>query len=88
MEDLDARGVGIHYSWLSSGTLLGNLYDRDSVQFARDGLVSLLESAASSGADSVFVMWHSMGTLLIMESIRQLSQLDRADEIKKYLRSF
>ncbi|MEO0883468.1 MAG: alpha/beta fold hydrolase [Pseudomonadota bacterium] len=83
LEDFDARGLAIHYSWPSSGRSLGYLYDRDSVQFARDGFVSLLTSVAASEADSIFVMGHSMGTLLVMESIRQLSLSQHADVLEK-----
>jgi len=80
MQDFDARGVAVHYSWPSSGRSLGYLYDRDSVQFARDGLVSVLTSVSDSGADSVFVMGHSMGTLLVMEALRQIS-LSKGTEV-------
>ncbi|MEL7041503.1 MAG: alpha/beta fold hydrolase [Pseudomonadota bacterium] len=73
LEDFEARGVAIHFSWPSSGQTLGYLYDRDSVQFARDALVDTIRKAAASGADSIFLMGHSMGTLLVMESLRQLS---------------
>ncbi|MEM7610750.1 MAG: alpha/beta fold hydrolase [Pseudomonadota bacterium] len=72
-EDFDASAVPVHFSWPSSGRKLGYLYDRDSVQFARDTLTELIALVAQSDADSVFLMGHSMGTLLVMEALRQLS---------------
>ncbi|MEM9168866.1 MAG: alpha/beta fold hydrolase [Pseudomonadota bacterium] len=83
MEDFDASGVALHFSWPSSGRSLGYLYDRDSVQFARDGLVNVLVAAGESGADTVFLMGHSMGTLLVMEALRQLNISGQTDVIEK-----
>ncbi|MEM8880330.1 MAG: alpha/beta fold hydrolase [Pseudomonadota bacterium] len=73
LEDFQAGGVGMLFSWPSSGRLLGYVYDRDSVQFARDDLADVISVAAQSNAESVFLMGHSMGTLLVMEALRQLS---------------
>ncbi|MEM9704573.1 MAG: alpha/beta fold hydrolase, partial [Pseudomonadota bacterium] len=83
IEDFDAQGVALHYSWPSSGRSVGYLYDRDSVQFARDGLVSTLSAAAASGAENIFLMGHSMGTLLVMEALRQLSIAQNSAVLEK-----
>jgi len=77
--DFEADAVPVHYSWPSEGHTLGYLYDRDSVQFSRDGFVDLLVQISESGADSIFIMGHSMGTLLVMEGLRQLSLMGRDD---------
>ncbi|MEL6868399.1 MAG: alpha/beta fold hydrolase [Pseudomonadota bacterium] len=71
--DFDSNAVPVLFSWPSSGRLLGYLYDRDSVQFARDDLAQLILLIAESDADSIFLMGHSMGTMLVMETLRQLS---------------
>ncbi len=81
--DFEIDAVPVHYSWPSQGRALGYLYDRDSVQFARDGFVDLLERIATSDADSIFVMGHSMGTLLVMEGLRTLSALGNEDVLDK-----
>lgn len=80
--DFQADAVSVHYSWPSQGKTLGYLYDRDSVQFARDGFVDLLERVAASDADSIFIMGHSMGTLLVMEGLRTLAALGRKDVLE------
>ena len=81
--DFEIDAVPVHYSWPSQGRTLGYLYDRDSVQFARDGFVDLLERISMSEAASVFVMGHSMGTLLVMEGLRTLAALGNEDVLKK-----
>ncbi|MEM9261970.1 MAG: alpha/beta fold hydrolase [Pseudomonadota bacterium] len=83
IEDFDATGVAIHYSWPSSGRSLGYLYDRDSVQFARDGLVEVLEACEAAEVDNIFLMGHSMGTLLVMEALRQLSLTKREAVLRR-----
>lgn len=83
IEDFNAGGVGVLFSWPSSGRLLGYVYDRDSVQYAREDLADVIELAASSDADSVFLMGHSMGTLLVMEAVRHLSLTNRKDVLRR-----
>ncbi|MEO1530272.1 MAG: alpha/beta fold hydrolase [Planctomycetota bacterium] len=77
--DFEADAVPVHYSWPSDGHTLGYLYDRDSVQFSRDGFVDLMVQISESDAESIFIMGHSMGTLLVMEGLRQLSLMGRDD---------
>lgn len=80
LNDFGVLGVGVHYSWPSAGRFTSYLYDRDSAQFARDGLADTLEMIADSHAVSVTVLAHSMGALLTMEALRQLS-LDGRDDV-------
>ncbi|MEM8633723.1 MAG: alpha/beta fold hydrolase, partial [Pseudomonadota bacterium] len=77
--DFEADAVPVHYSWPSDGHQLGYLYDRDSVQFARDGFVQLLDEISTSDAETLFIMGHSMGCLLVMEGLRSLALLGRDD---------
>lgn len=72
-EDLDLPFLPVHYSWPSAGHPLGYGYDRDSMLFARDGLETLIETVTKAGAKEVLLVGHSMGALLTMESLRQLS---------------
>ncbi|MEL7026954.1 MAG: alpha/beta fold hydrolase [Pseudomonadota bacterium] len=71
--DLDFPGVSVHYSWPSAANPLGYSYDRDSVLFARDGLEELLRTVSQAGAERILVVGHSMGALLTMETLRQIS---------------
>lgn len=71
--DLDLPGVPVYYSWPSLGKPLGYVYDRDSAIFARDGLERLLDEVAAAGADRIVLVAHSMGGMLVMETLRQMA---------------
>ncbi|MEM8937491.1 MAG: alpha/beta fold hydrolase [Pseudomonadota bacterium] len=83
VNDFEIDAVPILYSWPSAGRPLGYMYDRDSVQFARDGFVELLTELSETDAESIFLIGHSMGTLLVMESLRQLSLTGQDGVIEK-----
>ncbi|MEQ5868550.1 alpha/beta fold hydrolase [Sagittula sp. NFXS13] len=70
--DYDARVPVIAFSWPSAGSPRGYAYDRDSVMFSRDGLETLL-TALDKGGHGVLVVAHSMGSQLVMETLRQMS---------------
>jgi esterase/lipase superfamily enzyme len=71
-EDLDLPGAAVTYAWPSRGHPLGYEYDSDSTLFARDGLQRLLEAIHGSGAERIVVVAHSLGSRLLMESMRQI----------------
>jgi len=71
--DLDLSGVLVHYSWPSRAHALGYAYDRDSALFARDGFEALLRQVNGAGADRVLIVAHSMGSALVMETLRQIA---------------
>jgi esterase/lipase superfamily enzyme len=81
--DLELPGVAVHYSWPSKGAALGYVADRDSALFARDGLEDLIREVQLAGAENIVLVAHSMGSSLLMESMRQIairgdqSSLDR-----------
>jgi esterase/lipase superfamily enzyme len=71
--DLQLPGVPVHYSWPSRGAALGYVADRDSALFARDGLERLIRETEAAGAENVILVAHSMGSALLMESLRQIA---------------
>jgi esterase/lipase superfamily enzyme len=67
------RGRTIVFSWPSRAGLFDYAYDRDSAMFSRDDLERVLSSIVSApSAHRVHVVAHSMGTMLALESLRQL----------------
>lgn len=74
--DLEVPGVAVHYAWPSRGSALGYVYDRDSVLFARSGLVALLDEVKAAGAKNIVIVAHSMGSFLTMEALRQIALED------------
>lgn len=71
--DYDIAGLAMHFSWPSAGETPLYLYDRDSVQYSRRGLERTVELLAKTQASSIVLFAHSMGTLLTMETLRQIS---------------
>ncbi|WP_455478331.1 alpha/beta hydrolase [Bartonella sp. B10] len=65
--------VTVHYSWPSAGSIPLYIYDRDSANFARHGLIELLILISETDADQISVIAHSMGNFAIMEAFRTLA---------------
>ncbi|RLJ52088.1 esterase/lipase superfamily enzyme [Litoreibacter meonggei] len=70
--DLNLPGVAMTYSWPSAGNPLNYAYDRDSALFARDGLRRLINEVTKSNARNVLLVAHSLGSLVTMETLREL----------------
>ena len=77
--DLQMPGVKVHFAWPSAGRPMVYAYDRDSALFSRDRLEALLSEVAAVGPDRIILVAHSMGTLLTMETLRQMAVGGRAD---------
>ncbi|MBV1866422.1 MAG: alpha/beta fold hydrolase [Marinosulfonomonas sp.] len=75
--DFGINDVMVHYSWPSAAHFLGYVHDRDSVLFARDGLESLIRKVKAAGASRVLLIGHSLGTLLVMDTLRQIAIADQ-----------
>lgn len=79
--DLQLPGVLMHYAWPSLGAPLAYAHDRDSALIARDGLQEMIRQTAAAGAPRIVLIAHSMGSQLVMETLRQMAldgSLDRA----------
>lgn len=72
MTDLDLKGVPVHYSWPSAAHALGYTYDRDSMLYSRDGLEEMLRTVSAAGPKRILLIGHSMGAMLVMETLRQM----------------
>jgi esterase/lipase superfamily enzyme len=67
------RGRTMVFSWPSKAGLFDYAYDRDSAMWSRDDFERVLSSLVSaSGGGRVHIVAHSMGTMLTLESLRQL----------------
>ncbi len=70
--DLQIPVPVVLFSWQSAGDVRGYIYDRDSALHARDDLETVLRDLTGQGR-RVFLVGHSMGSLLIMETLRQIA---------------
>jgi esterase/lipase superfamily enzyme len=67
------RGRTMVFSWPSKAGFFDYAYDRDSAMWSRDGLERVLHSiVAVPGASRIHIVAHSMGTMLTLESLRDL----------------
>ena len=73
MKDYNVPGVAVHFSWPSADNAGLYLYDRDSAEFAREGLVKTLDLVRKSNATQIVLLGHSMGGFLVMEALRTAS---------------
>lgn len=71
--DFSTTNPAVLFSWQSAGDPRGYVYDRDSVLFARDDLETLLRQLTPTSNDRVTLVAHSMGSQLVMETLRQLA---------------
>ena len=71
--DVGLDDVPVHYSWPSAEKLLRYGYDRDSMLYARDGFKATLRSVIAAGAEGVLIIGHAMGSMLIMETLREIA---------------
>ena len=71
--DIEFKGTPVLYAWPATETTYEYLHDRDSVLFARDGLQKLLEQLARAGTKRLTLVAHSIGSNLLMETLRQMA---------------
>ncbi|GFE64541.1 alpha/beta hydrolase [Litoreibacter roseus] len=70
--DLGTSSVPVIYSWPSGENPLGYAYSRDSALIARDGLEDVIEVLTQTEASGIVLVTHSMGSLVAMETLRQM----------------
>lgn len=70
--DFRSPGISVSYAWPSAGSVRSYGFDRESALFARDGLEETLELLARSDAERIVLAGHSMGTIVVMEALRQM----------------
>ena len=70
--DYGLQGPQVTFAWPSIERTAGYVRDKDSILIARDHLEELLVELTRNN-QNVFVFGHSMGTQLVVETLRQLS---------------
>jgi len=74
------NGLTVAFCWPSKSGLLDYVYDRESALWSRDALQDLLEALVRNGSvGRVHIVAHSMGGLLLLETLRQIWAVGTAD---------
>lgn len=73
VEDSGFTGTTVLFSWASAGRTFEYIYDKDSVNAAREELEDTMRILAENGATRIELVAHSMGTWLAVEALRQLA---------------
>lgn len=81
--DLDRRTAAIHFAWPSTASVTGYLTDRESVLHSRRALEETIAIVAASQAGSINLIAHSMGTLLLVDTVHQMARLGYDEVFKK-----
>jgi esterase/lipase superfamily enzyme len=72
-DGISFEGLPMVFSWPSRAALFDYGYDRESALFSRDGLEETLTTLlADGGVSRLHIIAHSMGTLLTVETLRQM----------------
>jgi esterase/lipase superfamily enzyme len=83
VDDADAPGVPVLFTWASRGRLTGYVYDTNSATAARDELERTLRLVFASNAEEVNILAHSMGNWVTVEALRQIKISAKLPPISK-----
>ena len=75
MHDTQFDGAMMLFSWPSRGKLWQYIYDKDSMMISRDALMRTVQLTSEAGAEQIYLIAHSMGSMLTMETLRQAKLL-------------
>ncbi|MCF1710836.1 alpha/beta hydrolase [Tabrizicola sp. J26] len=76
IHDVGSITVPVHYSWPSLAKADGYLGDLDNVLYSRPFLQRTIETMARSDADSLYLVAHSMGTFLLVDTLRTMAMTE------------
>ena len=78
VHDSGAEVAPVLFTWPSRGSVLAYGYDRESTNYSRNALETLLRDLSRDpNVGEITVLAHSMGNWLILESLRQMAIRDR-----------
>lgn len=83
VDDAEAPGVPVLFTWASRGRLTGYVYDSNSATAARDDLEHTLRLVFASNAEEVNILAHSMGNWVTVEALRQIKISGNLPPIRK-----
>ena len=77
VHDSGADAAPVLFTWPSRGSIFAYNYDKESTNYSRDALETMLRRLATEpSVDEVTIMAHSMGSWLTVEALRQMAIRD------------
>ncbi len=73
VHDVGSAAVPVHFSWPSLAKADGYLGDLDNVLYSRPSLQHTIEAMSRSKSDHLFLVAHSMGTFLLVDTLRTMA---------------
>ena len=83
VDDANAPGVPVLFTWASRGHLTDYVYDTNSATAARDELEHTLRLVFASNAEEINILAHSMGNWVTVEALRQIKISAKLPPISK-----
>ncbi len=83
MHDLNLDSAHVHFSWPSAAAAQGYAYDRESALYSRDALEQTIAALNRSRADRINLVAHSMGTFLLMDTLRLMARVDEGRSLSR-----
>ncbi|SLN24389.1 Alpha/beta hydrolase family protein [Pseudoruegeria aquimaris] len=74
----------VHFSWASAASPFGYARDRDSILASRSAFEQFLREIRAAGARQIVVSAHSVGSHLVMETLRQVALRSPADKARLF----
>jgi len=71
--DFKLKDPIVLFSWPSQGSVLDYSYDKESADYSRDAVFSLLEDLTREGIEEICVIAHSMGNLCLAQGLNRAS---------------
>jgi esterase/lipase superfamily enzyme len=83
VDDANAPGVPVLFTWASRGHLTDYVYDSNSATAARDELEHTLRLVLASNAEEINILAHSMGNWVTVEALRQIKISGKLPPVSK-----
>lgn len=81
--DMERNGVSVFFSWPSQARALDYIADQENALFSRDAMSATIDAMAKSNLKSINLIGHSMGTLLLMDTLRTMALTGNDQLFKK-----
>ena len=74
--DYGRHSVSVHFAWPSQASTLAYVADRENALYSRDALETTIDSLGRSNATRMDLVGHSMGSFLLMDTLRLMARTE------------